>query len=223
MLYTPFDLTRWHKAFSAAENHLELPMQNLRRDTAEMFKVWLLDGSEGARELESAARKLRRQEMTFLTTTPRDNRAVWFKTLEPGFASDLCAAGFRVLPEMVKIYISALDSTCGIERGLGALKQILEAHVGPMDEDGHTIAYLMDMRLGGPCSESDLAIQPRGDVGELGCEAALEPTDITRDFVRLWVQMHGRRFGLYVTKRSRGHGGNVLARWLLSRGALPRA
>ena len=73
-----------------------------------------------------------------------------------------------------------------------------------MDEDGHTIAYLMDLRLGGPCSESDLAIQPRGDVGELGCEAALEPADITRDFARLWVQMHGRRFGLYVTKKKPG-------------------
>ena len=202
MLFTPFDLTRWHKAFLAGED--ELPMHNLRRHTAEMFSVWRLDGSLGARELESAARKLRRQETTFLTTTPRDNRAVWFKTLEPGFASDLFAAGFRVLPEMVKIYISALDSTCGIERGLGALKGILEAHIGPMDEDGHTIAYLMDMRLGGPCSESDLAIQPRGDVGELGCEAALDPTDITRDFARLWVKMHGRRFGLYVTKKKPG-------------------
>ena len=105
---------------------------------------------------------------------------------------------------MVKVYLSALDNTCGIERGLGALKKILDAHVGPMDEDGHTIAYLMDMRLGGPCSESDLAIQPRGDVGELGCEAALEPTDITRDFARLWVKMHGRRFGLYVTRKKPG-------------------
>ena len=147
MLFTPFDLTRWHKAFLAGEN--ELPMQNLRRHTAEMFSVWRLDDILGVRELESAARKLRRQETTFLTTTPRDNRAVWFKTLEPGFASDLFAAGFRVLPEMVKIYMSALDSTCGIERGLGALKEVLEAHVGPMDEDGHTIAYLMDIRLGG--------------------------------------------------------------------------
>ena len=79
-------------------------MQNLRRHTAEMFSVWHLDGSLGARELESAANKLRRHETTFLTTTPRDNRAVWFKTLEPGFASGLFAAGFRVLPEMVKIY-----------------------------------------------------------------------------------------------------------------------
>ena len=166
MLFTPLDLTRWHKALLAGEN--ELLMQNLRRHTAEMFSVWRLDGSLGARELESAARKLRRQETTFLTTTPRDNRAVWFKTLEPGFASDLFAAGFQVLPDMVKIYVSALDSTCGIERGLGALKAILEAHVGPMDEDGHTIAYLMDIRLGGPCSESDLAIQLSGDVGKFG-------------------------------------------------------
>ena len=58
--------------------------------------------------------------------------------------------------------------------------------------------------MGGACSESDLAIQPKGDVGELGCEAALEPTDITRDFPRLWVQLHGRRFGLYVTKKKPG-------------------
>ena len=202
VLFTPFDLMRWHKAFLAGEN--ELPMQNLRRHCAKMFSVWRLDSSLGVRELESAAKKLRRQEMTFLRTTPRDNRAVWLETLKPDFASDLFTAGFQVLPEMVEIYISTLDSTCGIERSLGTLKELLDAHVGPMDEDGHTIAYLMDMRLGGPCSESDLAIQPRGDVGELGCEAALEPTDVTREFARLWVKMHGHRFALYETKKKSG-------------------
>ena len=202
MLFTPFDLIRWHKAFLVGEN--EFSMSNLRRHTREMFSAWRLDVTLGAREMESAARKLSRQEAAYMTTTPRDNRAVWFETLVPGFADDLFDGGFRVLPEMVKIYISALDSTCGIERGLGTLSSLLDAHVGPMDEDGHTIAYLMDMRLGGPCSESDLAIQPRGDVGELGCEAALEPTDITRDFAHLWVTLHGRRFGLYVTKKKPG-------------------
>ena len=89
-----------------------------------------------------------------MTTTPRDNRAVWSTTLVPGFASDLFTAGFRVLPEMVKVYLSALDNTCGIERGLGALKKILDAHVGPMDEDGHTVAYLMDMRFFGGLAPS---------------------------------------------------------------------
>ena len=55
---------------------------------------------------------------------------------------------------MVKVYLSALDNTCGIERGLGALKKILDAHVGPMDEDGHTVAYLMDMRFFGGLAPS---------------------------------------------------------------------
>ena len=203
MLFTPFDLARWRTAFLEGEN--ELPMQHLRRHTSQMFSVWRLDSTLGARELESAARKLMRQERQCLRPTPRDNREVWRKTLEPGFASDLFAAGFQVLPEMVKIYMSALDSTCGIERGLGALRAILEAHTGPMDEDGHTIAYLMDLRLGGPVCETDLAIQPkRDDVGKLGCEAALDPTDITRDFAHLWVKLHGRRFGLYVMKAKPG-------------------
>ena len=147
MLFTPFDLTRWHKAFLAGEN--EVPVQNLRRHTAEMFPPGVWIPHWGARELESAAKKLTRQEAAFLTTTPRDNRAVWSTTLVPGFASDLFTAGFRVLPEMVKVYLSALDNTCGIERGLGALKKILDAHVGPMDEDGHTVAYLMDMQFFG--------------------------------------------------------------------------
>ena len=32
----------------------------------------------------------------------------------------------------------------------------------------------------------------------------MEPTDITRDFAHLWVTMHGRRFGLYATKKKPG-------------------
>ena len=201
MLFSPFDLTRWHTALLAGEN--ELPMQNLRRHIAKMFFAWRLD-DKGAEELESAAKKLRRQEIEFLRTTPRDNRTVWLKTLEEGFADDLFSVGFQVLPTMVKIYFSVLDGTCGIERFLGALKHILDAHIGPLDEDGHTLAYLMDVRLDGPCSETDLATQPAGDVGTLGCEVALEATDVTRDFARLWVKLHGRRFGLYETKQKPG-------------------
>ena len=202
VLFTAFDLTRWHKAFLAGEN--ELPMQNLRRHARKMLDAWRLDAAVGIREFESAALKLRRREARNLETNPRDNRAVWAQTLDASFAADLCTNGFRVLPGMVRIYLSAMDSTCGIERALGTLRKVLDAHEGPMDEDGHTIAYLMDVRLNGPSEESELAVQPSREVGMLGVEAGLLPTDTTREFARLWVKLHGRRFALYSGKKKPG-------------------
>lgn len=202
ILFTPFDLIRWHKALLANEN--ELPLQILRRHTRKMFGAWRLDAAMGVREFESAARKLRRQEMDHLASTPRDNRIVWAGVLKEGFASDLFSAGLSVLPDMVRIYLCAMDSTCGVERSLGKLKKVLDSHEGPMDEDGHTIAYLMDIRLDGPCAESHLAVQPSRDVGTFGVEAGLLPTDMTREFAQLWVSMYGRRFALYAGKKKPG-------------------
>ena len=206
ILFTAFDLVRWKTAYEHAGED-DLAMQNLQNHARKMFRSWKLDAAVGVEELGCAARKLCRQEKRFLETTPRDNRAVWAGVLHPSFATDLHPGGaFMVLPDMVKVFVSAMDSTCGVERSLGSLKRVLDAHVGPMDEDGHTVAYLMDIHLDGPSSESDLAIRPdTGGMGVgasemMGVEAALSPTDLTRECARLWLELHGRRFALYATK-----------------------
>ena len=96
---------------------------------------------------------------------------------------------------MLDIYLSAADSTCGIERDLGALTRILEAHAGPTDEAGSTISYCTELFLDGPPDETGIATR----VGEV-----LMPTDFTRECVRLWVSVHGRRFWVYQQARP-GH------------------
>ena len=89
---------------------------------------------------------------------------------------------------MLEIYLSASDSTCGLERDLGTLLRILEAHKGPVDEDGTTISYCTELYLDGPDDETGIATIVDG---------LLMPTDYTRECAQLWTSLHGRRFCVY--------------------------
>ena len=117
---------------------------------------------------------------------PCDNRVVW----EPVLSTDFREPNDRVdtLLPMLEIYLGAADSTCGVERDLGALLRILEAHGGPVDEDGTTISYCTELYLDGPSDETGIATLVDG---------VLIPTDFTRECARLWSSVHGRRFRVY--------------------------
>ena len=111
-----------------------------------MFKAWRLDASSGVRELTSTAFRLCEVEETYLLAEqPRDNREAWAQTLDPGFHRiHDCVDALR---PMLRIYLSARDSTCGVERDLGIVSRILQAHSGPTDEDGNTVSYCTEMLL----------------------------------------------------------------------------
>lgn len=73
-----------------------------------------------------------------------------------------------------------------IERAHGSGKHILQAHAGPLQDEGATYSDLLICRLDGPQSEQELA-HPQ----------TLHPTDWAKQFVRLWRQEHGARFRVY--------------------------
>ena len=192
VLFTAFDLCRWFAARrDMSDNQSNDKLHILQRHARLMFRSWHLDGSSGVLELTGMAFRLCAQEEQRLKDGhPRDNRIVWEAVLSPDFRepNDRVDA---LLP-MLEIYLGAADSTCGCERDLGALTKILEAHSGPIDEDGSTIAYCTELYLDGPDSEEGIATLA-GDV--------LAPTDYTRECVRMWISLHGRRFRVYRSGR----------------------
>ena len=46
--------------------------------------------------------------------------------------------------------MAALDGTCGIERDLGALARVMQAHSEPTDEDVQSISHCIEGLLDGP-------------------------------------------------------------------------
>ena len=129
----------------------------------------------GVAELRGMAFRLCAQEEAHLKAErPRDNRVVWESVLSAEFREPNDRVD-TLLP-MLEIYLSAADSTCGVERDLGALVRILEAHQGPVDEDGTTISYCTELYLDGPDDETGIATLADGGV--------LLPTDFTRECVR---------------------------------------
>ena len=198
VLFTAFDLVRWHAArCEMNEKQTADKLHILERHARHMFQAWRLDGSSGVQELRGMAFRLCAQEEERLKAgCPRDNRVLWESVLV-GSCSGVLEPNDRVgtLLPMLEIYLSAADSTCGVERDLGTLSRILEAHKGPVDEDGSTISYCTELYLDGPHDETGIATRVDG---------VLLPTDFTRECVRLWISVHGRRFRVYKQGRP-GH------------------
>ena len=200
VLFTCFDLQRWYTAGQDMQQKADQSgVELLRRHARAMFKDWHLAVSSGVQELETMAFKLVEKEKNhFVSGTPPDNRVAWAQVLKPGFLeeNDSC----RALTPMLLRYLSAMDSTCGIERDLGALTHVLQAHKGPIDDDGLTIGHCLEVMLDGPLTEDALATHAGGSEHE----ASLIPSDFMRACAALWLDIHGRRFRIYKAGRKPG-------------------
>ena len=191
VLFTAFDLVRWRDAQRDARERADrTKLLLLGRHAAEMFRGWGFDRHVGVRELTKLALRLC---VDVDTREPKDNRVVWEQVLRPGFLS--AGETIETLGAMLHIYLAATDSTCGVERDLGALTRVLKQHAGKWDEEGATISFCTEVLLDGPISEEGLGCRP----GEDAHESQLEATDFTRECARLWVDMRGRRFRVYKT------------------------
>jgi hypothetical protein len=123
-----------------------------------------------------------------------DNRIVWSKFLAPEFLDEEFqsrVAPFTVLPPLIRIYNSVLDGECQIERDIGKTKEFLQATRSGDD-------VLLDDLLvlashGGPTSSQDLAMEAAG--------GALMPTDFTLRCVKKWIEFHGCRYGIDLSRR----------------------
>ena len=200
VLFTSFDLQRWYTASQDRQRQAEPSgLLLLRRHAGEMFRAWHLNASSGVPELETLAFKLVEQEKHHLESgKPRSNRAVWAQVLKPGFLdeNDLC----RELKPMLHKYLVTMDSTCGIERDLGALTQVLQEHKGPIDDDGLAIGHCLEVMLDGPATEQEFATHADSSRHD----SALVPSDLMRECAALWVDLHGRRFKIYKAGRRPG-------------------
>ena len=200
VLFTSFDLQRWYTASQDMQQQADPSgLLLLRRHARAMFRAWHLDASSGVQELETLAFKLVEQEKHHLESgKPRGNRAVWAQVLKPGFLeeNDLC----RELKPMLHKYLVTMDSTCGIERDLGALTKVLQEHKGPIDDDGLAIGHCLEVMLDGPATEQEFAKHADGSQHD----SALVPSDLMRECAALWVDLHGRRFQIYKAGRRPG-------------------
>ena len=197
--FTAFDLSRWYAASCDMNAGDRSKLQCLERHAHMMFTSWKLDSGSGVRELSGMAFRLCATEEEHLRGgRPRDNREVWSQVLASDFRGPN-DVGVNVLLPMLCVYICATDSTCGVERDLGALTRVLAQHAGPLDDDATTIAFCTEVLLDGPDYETGLATNAGGS----GHVTSLIPSEFTCECARMWVDHHGRRFCVYKKKLGR--------------------
>ena len=124
----------------------------------------------------------------------QDNRELWAMALQEGWWSRQgpsvsqqpsstgsgsvaappvlrCHEGLR---RLIQFYLSVTDGTVGIERQLGKLTDMLKKHDGPMNEDGKTLADLMQVHFDGPSTEAGLFKVPDAPAGSRGPATAAD-------------------------------------------------
>ena len=152
-LFTRFDLTRWHEANEAMKKGDRVKHQLLPRRVNAMFRGWRLSRSD-VLVFSTVAYKLLEIEGQYL-------KANTLRVCEPSlFPANDVTDGLQL---MVCIYLASRDSTCGLERDLGALSRVLDAHSGPVDDDAQLIPACLEVLLDGPRSETDLSYHPVGE------------------------------------------------------------
>jgi hypothetical protein len=121
-----------------------------------------------------------------------DNRVVWRTLLDGGELTDSQSA-------IARQYLSTLDGTGEIERGLARDKAVMAAHQGPHnrgDEEAELYSCLAELLMDGPRNEAELF--------KKGHDEVLLLTDFTRRCAARWVDFHGRRFGCYRSRKDTG-------------------
>ena len=206
MLLECFSLAEWRRAREVMREHPQA-LTRLTRKCRKLATALRLDFVRALAEFEEAVNVLMDER-----SAGDDNRDAWAYVLTQEYQTTL-ESELTALPYMVRFYLSVADGTCDIERGLGTLTGLLAVHNGPLLADGMTMWTLLEVMLDGPQREEELFQRPdlSDDVGrELAAAAPgnlrvtndmLLFTDISRSCAQLWVQFHGRRFGVY-RKRS---------------------
>jgi len=206
LLFTSFDLHRWQRAKEDMEQRQERnQLLQLERQAGSMFRSWRLDATIGVPALASAAFRLCGK----FQGSGVDNRKAWAEMLSDDSPNGM---GRTDLIIMLHIYLSALDSTCGVERDLGALEKVLHAHRGNLDDDCLAIADCTEILLDGPQEECELVGTDR------------LPTAFLRECAALWVAVRGRRFRVYrITGRKPGPKGGRAGTFAEARRGVKRA
>ena len=89
------------------------------------------------------------------------------------------------------------DGTWQVERDLGSLTKVLDVHSGPLNEDGDTASWLVEIFADGPKSEEEVATRLECSGAGESDAVVLEATPFARECAELWVATFGRRFRIY--------------------------
>ena len=172
-------------------------MGQFHRHARKVFRMWELPWRQGVEALASCAALLLGDEADRRSRgIVLDNRIVWARVQEESFNRRLNSE-LQVLPKLVSIHLSCVDGTGQVERDFGSLKKILDAHSGPMNEDGDTASWLVEIFADGPKSEEEVATRLESSGAGESDAVVVEATSLTRDCGEMWVATFHRRFRIY--------------------------
>ena len=196
MCMATFDVLSWQRGVDEEAKQL--------RRARTLCKHYRVPYSEQAwkRVVEAACAK--REEMVVLDGPSRsagethvDNRRVWSALLPTASSSSdtqvLRATG---LEPLVRSYLSLVDSTGDVERGLGTHADFVQHHRGAHEGGSCLSEICYVLKTYGPETESALF--------QLGPQGEHLLTDFSRSCCRLWRALHGRRFACYKKRANAG-------------------
>ena len=120
-----------------------------------------------------------------------DNREAWGEILDSP-----CMGSCQVLPRLIRAYQAVPLGTPDVERNLGKLTELLREHSGA--NNGASFHMLLEGALELDEKEEDVFGR---DVAST--QVLLRFTETSRSWQRMWIHVHGRRFGSYQKGRTR--------------------
>ena len=128
----------------------------------------------------------------------KTNPQVWSTVLPQEYRARGRVAPLRVLPQIIRFYISIEDGECQVERDFSCVRSFITSTGNAAKDD-----YLEDLLLVktmGPASKDELVDPATGGL-----------TDLSRACARMWRDIHGARLGCGGGKRKRRPKGRTFA------------
>ena len=195
MCLRAFDMQHWQSG--GDEDVVRARRLVQLRDARALCNVYSVPYSQDAWERLAKAACKKREELLRLDDPSRsagatrvDNRRVWSALLPaPGSSAEESVLRSSGLEPVVRAYLSLVDSTGDVERGLGVHADFVQHHVGAHEGGCCLSEICFLLKTYGPQEESVLFQQ--------GSQGELLLTAFSRACSRLWLALHGRRFACY--------------------------
>lgn len=151
----------------------------------------------------SACGKILAQVVKGARPTIVDNRQAWSWLLHSAWRARYAhqVAWNEHCETLLTFYLCLKINTTSLERDLGLLLTHLNAHSGPTDPTGGSIASVLEVRMEGPQSAEEFFAPADAPGGPL------KPTEFGQLCAKLWIQHFGRRFR-YVYNKSKDASGD---------------
>ena len=186
--FAAFDLRLWRRCLPRQTENQRMG-KNLVRQYKRLCKAFCLPVHQAEQQcaneiVTAAAHLIQVNARLFEDEVEVDNRKLWAT-----FSSTTgVGVGFEYLHKVVEWYLSIEHVTSSVERGLGDVKRVAEAHCGISELPLSDLSLLL---IDGPRTKEEVVSMEEG-VAKL--------TDFSRQWATLWVTNHGRRFCSYIRR-----------------------